>query len=116
MSPIDPFATFVDVLSSAIAAKLLGALAPPPPARVYRADAVEAGAPSWRWITEQDIEIRGPRGARYVLATELAALLERTSIRRRTIVKPALAAGGSIHRDARSAVVDLASRRMRGAA
>ncbi len=83
--------------------------------RIPLADVVDHGAPSSRWVTDRardgQIQIRGPRGGRYVIAVELFALLAKTTIARRERMAPA--APTTLEDDARAAVVDLSARRSR---
>ena len=85
--------------------------------RILLANVVAHGAPSSRWVTERarhgGITIRGPRGARYVLSSDLASLLATATIAKRKTATPA--ASTSLEHDARAAVVSLAARRMRTA-
>ena len=82
------------------------------PVRVTKENCVEAGAPNWRWIEERPdkIQIRGPRGARYVDGGELAALLASTTINRRRAPKAA-ESGTSITEDAAGELAGLVARR-----
>lgn len=76
-----------DELSERIARKVtadvLAALGHAPKERIPLGEVAEHGAPSKRWVEERGrsgaIRILGPRGARYVNADDLAALLERSS-------------------------------------
>ena len=89
--------------------------------RITRLTCKSAGVPSWAWICTQSranrIEIRGPRGGRFVLRAELEALLEATTIRRPpAAVSPIRAAPTTAAEDADAAVDELAARRLRTAA
>lgn len=99
----------LDVLATKVAERLN---TPRAPERIPVAQAAEHGAPSPRWIEEQArkgrIHLRGPRGARFVDAGELAALLAGTTINRRRAPQ---ATAGDVVSDARTAVAELAARR-----
>jgi hypothetical protein len=103
---------FVDTLEAepVLAARLARVLgtARPDDERIPLADVVQRGAPSEQWVTRRKLA-RGPRGARYVLASELAAELAASTIARR---KPA-AVASNLEDDAHAAVVNLAARRSR---
>jgi len=108
-------AAAVDVLEGdpALAARLARVLAAGQPAdlRIPIGDVTAHGAPSARWCSARRI-VRGPRGARYVLAAELATALEASTPARRP---PAIGATVALKDDAHAAVVDLAARRERSA-
>lgn len=99
----------MDAFAERVAAKLAERLAPAPPARIALADVRNHGAPSARWVQakarEGAIEIKGPRGGRFVDAEALATLIASASIKRR--IRPEPSGSADV-----SAVVDqLATRR-----
>lgn len=83
MSALD---AFLDELADRIAARLTKTTSAPE--RIPLADVAQHGAPSPRWLRDQArhkrIEIKGPRGARYVDADALAGLLGATTIKRKS--------------------------------
>jgi len=112
-----------DALADAIADRIIIRLreelgAARAPDRVLLADVATHGAPSARWVTDRArsgaIEIKGPRGARYVDAGALGALLERTSIRRAARMPSPAESGVSLATVAKSAVSEIAARRAGG--
>jgi hypothetical protein len=114
-SAAEAFVASVDLLVERIAdrvAERLGVRAPIE--RIPLADVATHGVPSRRWVEDRarrgEIEIHGPRGARFVFADELEALLARTTIERRR--RPP-AHGVSETDDASAVVADLAGRRAR---
>lgn len=112
MSTTLDFSFFLDALAERVADKLAAREAPPE--RVLVSDANAHGVPgdAARWLRDRQrrglITIRGPRSARYVLKSDLDALLDST-VRRRPSSKPRGAA--SIEDDARDAVAELAAKR-----
>jgi hypothetical protein len=105
-------ASLLDSLAGAVADRVIERLsASKPPERIPLARVIDFGAPSARWVTakarEGAIELHGPRGGRFVWAADLAALLARTTIRRRG--RPRVE--GDVAADARAAVAELAARR-----
>lgn len=110
----NPFAAMLEEAARRGAAEALASVARGP-VRITKANAVEAGAPSWRWIEDaaakQRIEIRGPRGARYVDPGELAALLSSSRINRRRTPKAA-ESGKSVTEDAAGELAGLVARRV----
>lgn len=106
---------FLDRLATAVAEKVVNRINAPPAERVTKDSAVDAGAPSWRWVEDRaregKIEIKGPRGARYVERADLVALVAATTIHR---ARKPLASCTSVEDDARDAVAALAARRVAG--
>ncbi len=79
------------------------------------ANVVAHGAPSCRWVLDRSrkghIAVRGPRGARYVMASDLRALVASTkAARRRREEKLVLASAPSITDDAANAMRNLVYR------
>lgn len=76
----------LDQLAELVADRVVAKMAarPSPTERVYQADAEAHGA-HWRWIVDRAREgrivLRGARGRRYVLASELAELLNAATIK-----------------------------------
>jgi hypothetical protein len=109
-------ASILDSLAGAVADRVVEKLSgPKAPERIPLARVAEHGAPSTRWVTakarEGAIALHGPRGGRFVWASELAALLASTTIRRRG--RPRVHdGGGDVVADARAAVAELAARRV----
>jgi hypothetical protein len=80
--------TLLGAFADEVAARVVAAMVRPTESqRVALADVAKHGAPSARWVCERaragQIAIRGPRGARFVLASELVALLASTTMRLR---------------------------------
>lgn len=101
---------FFEEIAQRVAAKL--AKCQPRSERIPLSEVTAHGALSPRWVTEQAragrIVVRGPRGARYVDAAELADLVASTTIRRR---HPPPSSATSVEDAAKHAVADLARRR-----
>lgn len=107
MAPVN-LEDLLDMLAGLIAPRLAAVLAPQAPPRIPLENVAEHGAPSARWVRAKAAPgtIRGPRGARYILAADLDTLLAGSTIRRRD------AAAAPAPVDARAAVEELAARRV----
>lgn len=98
----------LDALADRIAARLAAGSAPVEE-RIPLHEVKERGAPSKRWAVAKGLA-RGPRGARFVLASELAAALAASTVARRSPAAPA-----PDRDDVSATVADLAARRARKA-
>ena len=102
-------ASFAD----SVAARVLERMAAPRPVERISVDAVtEHGAPSVRWLRDKAraglVTLHGPRGGRFVLRTDLEALLAQTSLKRTSTVPDAET---SVAEDAAAAVAEMARKR-----